>query len=267
MDTVPTTSSDAPRTSTGSLGTGLPCNLRDLGGLPLIGGGYTRHNVVVRSDDLTRADPQTATEVITTRGIREIIDLRSHNELARLGRAGTCELPVHHHHLPMQLGPRHRTGPPPALPTTPAELGLLYASTVEHAALPLRFAFEVVADSHTCVLFHCVAGKDRAGLLAALLLTAVGVERHAIVVDYVRTRDNLAQLQASVLGPDGGVAGATGIAPVDSLPPVLLQAPAQALEVCLDTLTARHGAPLVPLYEIGLDEAVITRLRARMVGP
>lgn len=81
----------------------------------------------------------------------------------------------------------------------------------------------------------------------------------------MRTEQNLPRLRASVLGPDAGVAGATGVATIDSLPGVMWEAPAEALEVCLATLVERHGSVVAPLHLSGLSTDVLRRLGLRFV--
>ena len=54
-----------------------------------------------------------------------------------------------------------------------------------------KAANALVADGGTPALFHCSAGKDRTGVLAALLLDLAGVEHDAIVADYALTSERM----------------------------------------------------------------------------
>ena len=241
-------------------------NVRDLGGLPTARGGLTRHGVALRSDDIAQLPPAFAWALHERQGIRDIIDLRSHTELARVGRGTTYELPVRYHHLPTELLPRRRADDGlPLLPATAAQLGVWYADAAERCALPLRFALEVVADADGPVLFHGVAGRDRTGLLAALLLSAAGVARHAIVADYARTATSLPRPRSAVPGPDAGGAGATGVTVTTTLPDDLLDAAPETMERCLEVLESRHGCVLTPLRGVGLTARKEARLRRRLV--
>jgi protein-tyrosine phosphatase len=56
-----------------------------------------------------------------------------------------------------------------------------------HAETYVRFIRTVAAAGERPVLFHCTAGKDRTGVAAALILTALGVPRATIMQDYLAT--------------------------------------------------------------------------------
>src|SRR3984885_16112342 len=65
-------------------------------------------------------------------------------------------------------------------------------AVLEHARAELRHVLEVIADAAPGpLLFHCVAGKDRTGLIAALLLALADVEPAAIAADYAVSAENL----------------------------------------------------------------------------
>jgi protein-tyrosine phosphatase len=88
------------------------------------------------------------------------------------------------HRIPVLEGIRHiiddRNG-----------LGALYQSLLGGAANKLVEVFRIVARTEGSVLVHCAAGKDRTGVVCALLLSAAGVDADSIVADYVRTDRNM----------------------------------------------------------------------------
>lgn len=244
----------------------LPCNLRDTGGLPTVDGGQTRPGLIYRSDDLAPTDPARAGEIVRDLDIDLVLDLRSDLELTELGRATLETTPVRIHHLPMSLTAASVGGRDDLenLPTTPAELGEFYARGIEAAAGTLTHGLELLARAERPSLFHCVAGKDRTGVLAAMLLTALGVERDAIVNDYSRTAPNMPTLlEGHRMG--SGVVSPERAERLRSLPPVLLDAPAKAMELCLDLLDRRFGSPLGPLRAAGLIDETVASLRERLV--
>jgi protein-tyrosine phosphatase len=101
------------------------------------------------------------------------------------------------------------------------------------------------------VLFHCSAGKDRTGVGAALVLTALGATREVVVADY-RATDRIWRRDHSL--PEGTPAG---------LANALLSTHAELLEETLDRAIAAHGGLAGLLEEgLGLDAAKLDRLRA-----
>jgi hypothetical protein len=64
-------------------------------------------------------------------------------------------------------------------------------------------ALEAVATAPGAVVFHCTAGKDRTGVVAAVLLSVVGVADDAIVDDYGRSRDGMVRLVRGYRQPTG----------------------------------------------------------------
>src|SRR4029077_7038622 len=67
-----------------------------------------------------------------------------------------------------------------------------YVELLDAGAMAFATALErIVAPGGTPALVHCAAGKDRTGVLVALLLDAAGVDRDVIVADYAATQDRM----------------------------------------------------------------------------
>lgn len=148
-----------------------------------------------------------------------------------------------------------------------ASLAELYSQMI---APPHSFAFakavRLIATAPTPVLVHCSAGKDRAGVTAALVLSLLGAPREAVVADYVKTADNMpAVLERFLAGlPPEMVAGLTA-AGADTPHTELLDAPAAAIEAVLDTWAA-HGGGVEGWYLAnGGDAQTLQALRERLV--
>ncbi len=251
-----------------------PANLRDLGGLPTVGGGQVGPDRLRRSADLAPVDPTVLHEVCAD--IDLVVDLRSDAEVAAFGLA---ELPDHvqRQRVPLQLAPGPHLGGengqddhvPVAerrrdLPATPEELGKLYAAGIEASAQRLAETVTLLADQRRATLLHCVAGKDRTGIVAALTLEIIGVERDAIIADYALTAGNMAEVFAQMASAGATVIPGFG-AKIDELPPVLFDAPRAAMETCLTLLDDRYGSPAALLGEHGLEAETARRLRQRLV--
>ena len=155
---------------------------RDLGGLPLTGGGVTRHGRLVRAGSLD-AVPAAGWRVIEAHGIATVVDLRNDDER----RPAPAPLPVVH--VPLD-GIEHRdfwdhwsSGPWFGTP-------VYYGPFLDRFPDRVRAALTAIAHAPPGgVLYHCSRGRDRTGLLTLVLLAATGVEPDAIVADYELSLD------------------------------------------------------------------------------
>lgn len=149
-------------------------NTRELGGLPVLGGTFPRGKVF-RSGALCFATPADAAKLQKI-GVKTIIELRLDNEIAKDGpdKAYLTRNVPSLHHWPM-AGSRG-----PGLPA--------YESYMEENGPLFRDFFSVLSKpGNYPVLFHCSAGKDRTGILAALLLDLLGTPRAVIYDDYLHS--------------------------------------------------------------------------------
>ena len=144
-------------------------------------------------------------------GLRTVVDLRTERELARTGRGPLEPEDVAFHHLAVVQegvpGRRHprRSGraasrwPPPPRPATTWPSATSGTSTSGRHSLVGALTL-LGGDEHYPLVFHCAAGKDRTGVLAALVLEIVGVDRDVIVADYVITAERLRFIMDRWLG-------------------------------------------------------------------
>lgn len=235
---------------------GFPCNVRDLGGLPIPGGGRVRSGALYRGDDPGRGDAAAGDRLIREFGIRHLIDLRLASEVGDTTTDTFRSTPgITHHWFPVTLiDALGRQG----VPNTVPELAEVYGRAVEVWATTLVATLRLIAELEQPILVHCSHGKDRTGVVIALTLTALGVDRPAIIADFARTGENLplmhelARRQKISLG-------------VENVPEVFRVAPAEAMSRCLGLLDEWHGGPLVPLFAAGLEHATVAALRAKYV--
>jgi protein-tyrosine phosphatase len=162
-----------------------------------------------------------------------------------------------HHPLPLNL---YDAVGPEGLPHDAVGMGLLYVRSVLTSTSSYLAAVRLVAELDGPVLIHCSHGKDRTGIVVAVLLSALGVEPAAIVDDFVRTGENLPAMHRAAL--DLGVS--IGLSRIEG---VFLEAPAEAMATFLDVMERDHGGVLGPLLDAGLDASCLDRLRSRAVQP
>ena len=150
---------------------------RDLGGLPTADGRETRHGRVVRAGNLDAATPA-AWSAIEAYGVRTIVDLRNDDERAVV----PSRLPVVHRPLD---GMEHRDfwdhWSTVAGFGTPEYYGPFLDRFPDRIAAAMRAIAEAPPGA---VIYHCVRGRDRTGLVTVLLLALARVHADAIVADY-----------------------------------------------------------------------------------
>ena len=165
-------------------------NLRDLGGWRGHQGQALRHGVLFRSDALHRLTDQDLMKLEAT-GLSTVCDLRGTHEAA----ASPSRLPPGARAVPLPIEPRIGASLRDLLANgaaTRAEttrlLGVAYLNyATEQLPVYRQLCDLILEDERRPLLFHCSAGKDRTGLGAALILTALGVSQEQILADYVAT--------------------------------------------------------------------------------
>jgi protein tyrosine/serine phosphatase len=219
-------------------------NVRDLGGFTTPTG-TTALGVFVRADNarkLTPAGWRAASEY----GIRTVLDLRSEPECA-------ADPPAHpdFDHRRLSLFD-HFDGDAEYRADVLARAAsldntekhrLLYREALDLDAARFAEAIGVLAEADGGVLFHCAGGKDRTGVLAALLLRLVGVAVDDVEADYVASQARLKR------GPDAHLHDG-------STPP-------HVIDRVLAELEARHGTAATYLLEAGASSEQLERIRLR----
>ncbi len=170
-------------------------NFRDLGGYVVAGGeSRTRWRVLFRADglgDLTSGD----FDVVRALGIRTVIDLRAPYELER-GQFDFEAHPVDYHHIPFI----ESIPDPEEFDKRPDLLEAQYLEMLDNAGLQIRTALEVIASPGALpAVFHCTAGKDRTGLLSAIILTLLGADEETVVADYALSGEAMGRLREKII--------------------------------------------------------------------
>jgi protein-tyrosine phosphatase len=155
-------------------------NVRDIGGYATADGRQTRWHTLFRADSLHRLSPA-AQEYLLQHGIRTIIDLRRPAEVTAAPNLFTTSTALRYRHLSI-LNDAARGM---AATTT---LTQLYRQILDNAQETIASALAVLAEPDALpAVVHCTAGKDRTGLVVALLLGLAGVPDATIAADYALT--------------------------------------------------------------------------------
>lgn len=156
-------------------------NVRDLGGYEA-NDQQTQWRRFLRADNLTTINENDKNN-LRQYGLKTVIDLRSDDELSQAPDPFQQDADVHYHHISLfaNLNPEefiHHESP-----LTSFYLGALSQNGSAFASI-----FNIMANAtRGTILFHCTLGKDRTGLVAALLLLNAGVAQNSIIEDYILT--------------------------------------------------------------------------------
>lgn len=232
-------------------------NIRDLGGLPRSAGGQTAPRRVLRGCAMQHIGPM-GRQALIEAGLRTVIDLRSDTEIDEAPPAfeGISAVLTLYHPVFADLGPIARM-----IAAEPEfRLQHRYARALELAAARFAAVIRAIADAEPgMVLIHCTAGKDRTGLIAAMLLDLAGVPRPAILADYARTADHGAALIATLRHR------ATSAGQPPALVEATLGCPPEAMGETLMMLDRDHGGTGRYLRDAGLDDATIEKAALRLL--
>lgn len=191
-----------------------------------------------------------------------MLDLRTETELA--GGRFPDELPIRYHHLPVLARTWHEEEVDVLADLAERAVPYLvarYLDLLDEAGPVLAAAVTLVAEADTApLLFHCAAGKDRTGMLAALLLTVLGVDQDDVVDDYVLSADAMARRLAWLQATDPAAA-----ATMAGQPAGWLAAPAEVMHTVLRHLDELHGGPTGYLTDHGVDPTSLDDLRASLL--
>ena len=248
-------------------------NFRDLGGYRTMAGGNVRRGRIFRSEAIARPT-EADLAVLRDIGIRLVCDARSADERdAAPSRWPDGQLPeILHLDIRMDL----RSGPSQLIDiiaSDPTANGVRRMMLTSYGLLPQAFAgrlgplLQGLVDGKYPALIHCTAGKDRTGVLSAILLETLGVARETIYEDYARTdrhADMERMMAASanyvrrILGP--------GAEPDPAMLRVLCGTSPDFLDASFAAIDREYGSVERYLAETaGFGVAMRERLRAAML--
>ncbi|HKQ42589.1 MAG TPA: tyrosine-protein phosphatase [Pseudonocardia sp.] len=231
-------------------------NVRDVGGLPLRDGGRTRSGVLLRSAALHWATAADVRRLVDEFGLRLVLDLRTPREIDRDGPTPIAAAGV-------ETVALNFIGASRELPETGDDTDPLLRNYLgyldDQPANIVEAVRRLAAPDAGPALVHCAAGKDRTGVLVAMVLEVAGVERAAVVEDYA-----LSSAQIEALFRRWTTASGEPMPAAEDLRPHHPRA--EVMEAVLERLDTAHGGAAGWLVERGLDEAALERLRTRLAG-
>lgn len=225
-------------------------NVRDLGGLPVADGGAIRDGRLLRAEALVSTNAHESYSLwdgdvdgFQALGLRTIIDLRATREAEAAASAWAEATGAQREAIPIDEGVegtdtdlfgRILSGDVTVF--TDADMGDFYIKCLDRRASDFGRAFALIADEDRLpALVHCAAGKDRTGLLVALVLAVLGTPRDVIVDDYTLTGRLLPNRADSYRD----LFEANDIAMDDVR--LIFETPALAMHMALDHLDGTYG--------------------------
>ena len=221
-------------------------NTRDLGGYETQEGSFTKTHKYIRA-----ATPAHLSEedkaYLYNYGVRVIIDLRGENEILQAPNQMKDYKDVQYYHVDV-FGDKNAA----VVPQNDIEfkdMGDLYCIMLDQLQPNLKKVFDLfLKHIDQTILFHCSAGKDRTGVISALLLDLAGYHAYDIVKDYSESFENNKPIYDELLK----------IASKENQH-LLLSDPLFMLKM-LDHLSENYGSARTYLKEIGLSEEEVDKL-------
>lgn len=233
-------------------------NARDLGGLVTRDGRVVRTRQVIRTDNLKGLSAQGQRDLADI-GLALVVDLRMGLEVEREGYVIAHD-PSVVVNLPML--PQAGLNEEQVAQGAAGSLVEDYIRQIDVNAVNMTQALRLIADpQNRPVVVHCTAGKDRTGLVIAMLLDILGVDHETIVADYHVSNTAMEQILERIRGApvyqDIGLAQA---------PVWIFAAEAETMREFLALMTERYGNAEQWALDAGMSVAEIQSLRATLLG-
>lgn len=231
-------------------------NFRDLGGYHTVDGRCTRSGLVYRSNSLQELTPEDVALLRWEVRVATVLDLRSPKEIARDGHGPLVEAGVRYLNIPV-LHETEDSGRPGRI-----EHGLVerYLSYLRFAGDNVVEALRTIAEDDVLPLvFHCSAGKDRTGVLAALVLGCLGVDGETVVADYAAKQHARDEIVAFLRRRP------TYVDAVDTMRPDTLDSDPATMREFLRRLDEAHGGARGWALGAGLSEGALASLEERLL--
>lgn len=230
-------------------------NFRDIGGYPARDGYTVAWRRVFRSGEFNNITRDGLARLTKEIGITSIIDLRSIMEVERMGIGLFAGSGIWYYNVSFIVGGNRKEDE--RLFKMLSNMGEFYVHLVRHDKFGGRIvrALEIIADlANHPLVFNCAVGKDRTGILAAVLLSVLGVEDEVIIKDYSLSEPYMEQLLARIKNNPEMAKN------VEPLPDYFWKASPESMSLFLTTLRNEYGSIADYLKAQGADSSLVARL-------
>jgi hypothetical protein len=229
-------------------------NFRDLGGYATADGSTVKWRTLFRADGVHRLN----VEDLAPLGVRTVLDLRTPTEIER-GRFTHDS--IGYHHLPIL----EETWDPESLGDDLDPVPFLADRYVDMLATgrdAIARALHILGDSESLPLvFHCAAGKDRTGVVAAIVLSVLGVSDDDIAADYSLSRLGMPRFKEWVIQTYPEAADA-----MSDQPAAFLASPVEAMHLFLDRVRSDFGSVHGYVTDLGIGDETLDAVRANLLA-
>jgi len=237
-------------------------NFRDLGGYKARGGRTVVWRRLFRSAELANMTRNDFNRLTGDIGLAAVIDLRSAEERERQGIGLLSETSIKLHNISFLTDGGNKNSDEKRFTNFP-NMGEFYVYLVGNGRFGQRIieALEIIAAPENYPLvFHCAVGKDRTGLLAAILLSTLGVADEDIIADYAMSGPPM-QVIIKRLSSKPETAGF-----VTRVPAYFWGAVPESMALLLATLKQEYGSTAGYLKKNGADSSLVKRLEKALLG-
>jgi protein-tyrosine phosphatase len=233
-------------------------NARDLGGITTADGRMVKPGVVVRCDNLRGLTDQGHIDLVTVVSPRTVIDLRTEPEVAHDGYVLADES-ISVLNFPML--------PLSGVTQEQIDAGACdnliddYMGQIDVNGDSVVMALREIASPHRHpIVYHCTAGKDRTGIVTAMLLAILGADHETIAADYHVTTANMApiieRIRSAQVYKDNGLADAPGW---------IFASDPETMLAFLDRMTSTYGSAEAWALQRGLTAEEIDSIRTMLL--
>ena len=228
--------------------------MRDLGGFRTKTGQMTRYRVFLRGDAPYRISDRARQQSIDA-GLTTVIDMRYAHEVAQRPNrfAGQPQLDLHH--VPLYVETSYM-----GMIRQFRDLGGWYCTIVDQGGDPIRAIVAILAKAQATSLLHCYIGKDRTGIMSALILNLVGVADADIIADYVESQQNLKAIDADIQSTRPFFVPKAQFANI-------IAAKSEYITTLLSHLSLTYTDAAGYMRNIGVTEEEIAMIRNKLLGP
>ena len=236
-------------------------NVRDLGGYRTKSGKITKTQRFIRSDSLHRIRDE-GINFLIKKNLKTVIDLRTSNEIKNepnpfsdIAEVKFFNIPLLDNLAPTFLG----TSKIGKISNDP--LLSFYLSALHERQFAIRNIFSVISEADSgLILFNCTAGKDRTGIISALLLGLVEVPTVDIIKNYTDSEIFISELVKEFLEKSRRRGGDT-----ESYAR-MLRCPAETMASALNSISVSHKNIYTYLTKIGLSKEQLVKVSHRLVN-
>ena len=226
------------------------CNTRDLGGYPVDFHTHTREGRFIRSDVPVKLSKEELS-MFRGLGVTTVVDLRSLGELEKTPSAFAEADGFDYHHIHLNGGS--------SVIRSEADIPGNYLAILENREA-VRQIFTVFAAAPGGVFYHCTAGKDRTGMVSALLLLLAGVADCDMIADYQVTHTYIEKLLTGLIEKRESE---------DDMPEIPLylgQSKPEYLSRFLALFREKYGTGEAYLRGVGLSQSALDRIREKLLA-